>query len=542
MRRTLLPAFVAALVTAAPAAAHAPAGERQPVAPAGDPGVVERAFLDAAARSLHPRAGDLFTLPEAYNSLVEPAWLIPETSLLPGGKAVRHVGAWHSGPWRYDTRIPLILHAPGLVRAGARPAGPATQQDLPATLAWAMHTTPPRDCGGRALTEAFARRPKRPRVVLTIVLDQGGRAMLDAHPRAWPEIAKLRAAGADFPHAEVTHLEAETALGHVAVGTGAWPDRTGIPSNYFYHGGAGDHVYTFDVETRHAPLFLEAPTLADHWLAVTRGKAIVASHSQSDRAAMGMGGHGAWFAGNPKPFVTWFDSKSGKLATHERYYRVPEGVKDLQAGPYREQLVGPGGTWLGHAIADDEDAKRTPALARFEGEAMARLLASEPIGQDDVTDLVYVSFKGTDYAGHRYGLESVEARDVLREVDAQVGRLVRLVAAAAGEGNYLVAITADHGSTPLQELSGGSRLNDVDLLAMINKAFPSGSAKAPTAVYATSGEIWLDRGALKAQGKTSADVARFVKGIKVKGRPFYRLVVDRAAVAKRRAEMGLAGR
>lgn len=546
MRRTIVPALALALALAlaAPAAAHVITRPEKPapVTAAGDPREVERAFLDAAARSYHPRAGDLFTLTQPYNSLTELPWLIPEVSRLPDGRRVNHLGNWHSGMWKYDARIPLILYGPGVVRAGARPPAAATQQDISATWAWAMHTTPPRDCGGRALREAFLQRPARPRAILTIAIDQGGRALLDAHPRAWPNIAKLRAAGADFPAAEVTHLEAETALGHVAIGTGAWPDRSGIPSNYFYHGGAGTHVYGFDVETRHAPHFLEAPTLGDHWLRVTHGKAILASHSQSDRAAMGMGGHGAFFAGNPKPIVTWFDSKTGRLSTHERYFRVPAYMSELEATPYRERMLDSAGKWLDHAIPDAEEAKRTPALVQLESDAIARLLTREPIGQDDVTDLVYVSFKGTDYAGHRYGFESLEAREVLREVDAQVGRLVKLLESRVGRGRYLVAVTADHGSTPLPELSGGSRLNDVDLLAAINRRFPSGSAQAPTGVYATSGEIWLDRAALASQGKTAADVAAFVRGIRVKGKPFYRLVVDRATVAKRRAAMGLDAR
>lgn len=542
--RHAVPSALALLALAAPAAAHviAPPARPHPVAAAGSPREVERAFLDAAARSYHPRAGDLFTLPEAYNSLVEPPYLIPEVSRVPGRGRVKHLGNWHSGMWHYDSRIPLILYGPGRVRAGVRPRTAATQQDLPATWAWAMHTTPPRDCGGRVLAEAFARRPDRPRAILTIVIDQGGRALLDAHPAAWPAIARLRAAGADFPLAEVTHLEAETALGHVAIGTGAWPDRSGIPSNYFYHGGAGTEVYGFDVETRHAPQFLESPTLGDHWLRATGGKAILAAHSQSDRAAIGMGGHGAFFEGNPKPIVSWFDSKTGRLATHERYYRLPGYMAELAATPYREAMLDGAGKWLDHLIPDAEEAKRTPALVKLEGDAIARLLTREPIGQDDVTDLVYVSFKGTDYAGHRYGYESEEARDVLRAVDTQVDRLVRLLEARVGQGRFLVAVTADHGSTPLPELSGGTRLNDVDLLAALNRRYPTGNPRVPVALYATSGEIWLDRAALASQGKTPADVAAYLRAYRVNGKRFYRLVVDRPTVAQRRAALGLAGR
>src|SRR2546427_9671871 len=89
---------------------------------------------------------------------------------------------------------------------------------------------------------------------------------------------------------------------------------------------------------------------------------------------------------------------------------------------------------------------------------MLLMLDREPIDQADVTSLIYMSMKPTDYAAHRWGLDSLEAREALRAQDACVGRLIEKLNARVGESNYVVTITADHGRMPMPAVVHGHRL------------------------------------------------------------------------------------
>jgi hypothetical protein len=518
MRTALLTFPLLALLMGAPAAAWQVAG-------AGPALEAEQAFRLAVARARGPRTGDVFTLPSAYNYVSTEGYDDEDVAHIPGRGLVKVRGTYHSTCWRYDRQIPLAFYWPGQVPAGRRPPARATQQDLPATYAWLLHTLPPRDSVGRPLREAFVAHPAVPRVILTIVLDQGGRTLYAAHPGKYPHLAALMAAGADFPQAEVTNLETETAPGHVALGTGAYAGRAGLAADDFYASGLGMERDCFTVESNHSPFFLEAPTLADAWLRATRNRAIVAGLSQADRAAIGLVGHGSAYAGNGKPLLAFYDAKAGKLQTNPAYYALPPYWQGLDAASYARAFTRGSCKWLGHDVADPSAMRRSPILVDLEADAMAGVIAHEPVGQDDACDLLYVSFKSPDATGHRYGYESDEAGEVLAAVDRRVGDLVQALQAKAGEQHVLVVVTADHGATPLPELSGGTRLRDTDLLARINARFKSPDPRRPAALYATTGQVWLDRRVLDALHATPAQVADFLRALRIDGKPFYRLVI-----------------
>ncbi|MBC7543366.1 MAG: alkaline phosphatase family protein [Candidatus Sericytochromatia bacterium] len=507
------------------------------IEPAGAASAIEADFLTAAARSRHGRSGDIYTLPQAYNYVVERDYANLVTSHFAGigGPAVReHRGTTHGTAWAYDTRIPIVLYGPGRIRSHFRPTEPATQQDLPATFAHLMQTTPPRDSRGRILRSALLPAASPPKALLTLVLDQAGRNLYRAHPDAYPNIRRLMDGGTDYQAGRVTHLESETALGHIAIGTGAYPDRSGVTSNFFYHGGHGAKTYAFTVSEPHSPLFLESPTLGDHWSHQTAGQAIVASYCYSDRAAMGMGGHGSYFAGNPPSLVWYYDNQSGKFATNGAYYRLPPYLTGYDTATYATKLTAGTGLWMDQKIGNPADVITSPALTTMEGDAVVRLIQQEAFGADAVPDLLYVTLKGTDAASHRYGYESDEAAAVLHEADTQVGRIVDAFAAKVGAGNFVVALSADHGGTPLPERTGGKRLIDDDLMEMLNHRFAP-NPKSPAVVYLTNCQIWLDPNVLTP--KKQAGLLQFLRQLKVGGKPFYRLVLDAQTIEAKRAAL-----
>jgi hypothetical protein len=136
------------------------------------------------------------------------------------------------------------------------------------------------------------------------------------------------------------------------------------------------------------------------------------------------------------------------------------------------------------------------------------MLDREPIDRDDVTALVYMGMKPTDYAGHRWGLESLEAREALKAQDACVGRLIQKLNARVGEGNYVVTITADHGMMPMPEVTGGHRLNLRTLLEMIDRKFGAKISLGGGFI-----NLWFDQAKMKELGITNQDVATYLRSL-----------------------------
>lgn len=534
-------ALTGAWPTTAEAAKPAPpAKQAQPAkaAPAADPSPAElartiKAFTDAAGRSMGPRSGDLFALPAKYRYVIDPTMLDPVTAHFEvdgATKPMEVLGNHHGTLWDYDTRIPLLLWGPGRVKAGWTSREAATQQDIVPTIAHVLGAVPPEDAAGRALTGPLLPAARPPKVVLVLVFDQGGRSMMAAHPNATPFIDTLRREGAWFDEARVTHLDPETIVGHVAIGTGAYPARHGVTANKPWIGAAGlSRMAVLDAEGP-TPAAIESATFGDVWLRQTKGKALVIGQSLADRAAIGMAGHGALYAGNPKPIVQWFDAKKGGWTTNARAFAQPSYMAQLRPEGYWRELGGPEARWRGHPIGSTEDFKMSPAAAKYDGDAMAALLEREPVGQDDTPDVVFWSLKAGDYTSHRYGLESLEVRDVLAAEDAQAKRIVEQLAKKVGREHLMVAFTADHGGGLLPELHGGARLSEDAVVAMINERFDKRANGVPLALSTTSTQIYLDDAELRANGVTAVQVRDFLKAFKPDGKPFYAAVFTRAEI------------
>jgi len=71
------------------------------------------------------------------------------------------------------------------------------------------------------------------------------------------------------------------------------------------------------------------------------------------------------------------------------------------------------------------------------------------------TDLLALSFSAHDVVSHNFGNESEEELDTLRRLDHELGRLLAAFDALAAEeprGSVVLALSADHGFTPLPEV------------------------------------------------------------------------------------------
>ncbi|MEX2272577.1 MAG: alkaline phosphatase family protein [Vicinamibacterales bacterium] len=97
------------------------------------------------------------------------------------------------------------------------------------------------------------------------------------------------------------------------------------------------------------------------------------------------------------------------------------------------------------------------------------------LGRRDTTDFLAVSFSSLDSVGHAFGPRSHEVQDALARIDRAIGRLLAMLDERVGRGNYVVAMSADHGVAPIPEqmAQGGAsagRMLSTEVVKTINDA------------------------------------------------------------------------
>jgi len=478
------------------------------------------------------QSGHVVMIPARYTIVADRAFFAEEFSHIPlralrGVRAddpnqvivLKHLWTTHASSWDYDTDIKFVLYGPGFIKEGTK-LEKTTLQNIAPTYARMIGTNPPKGSMGRVMLEALVPTSKRPKVILTIVMDGGGRSLYEAWPDAWPVIKGLAARGVEYTDAKVTQLETATAVSHVAIGTGGYPITTRIVGNEIYDPAKNQVTQSFP---DFSPEFIKAPTLADEYGVSANPKPVVIGTSFQDRAAMGMVGHGAaHHPGNKSHIVVLFaqpknpawkeqfpgGDQEHRLMTNIDLYTFPAYLRGRSPMPYVKELTGGSGMWMGHKIDDSSNVRFTPAYVDFECDNMLMMMDREPIDRSDVTALVYMSMKPTDYAAHRWGLESLEAREALRAQDACVGKLVQKLNARVGEGNYVVTITADHGMMPMPEVTNGRRLSLRTLLEMIDKKFGAKISLGGGFI-----NLWFAQAKMKEIGITNQDIAAYLRSL-----------------------------
>jgi hypothetical protein len=503
-----------------------------------------RRFRRATAFSYLPgRSGDIFFYPRKHSFVTFETGNYSHDGFSHLSRdrvrrEVQHGGSSHGTVWDYDVEIPLLFYGPGFIPAGQRLSEAATQQDLVPTLAHLIGAVPPEDARhGRILHKALKPGVRKPRVVLTVVFDQGGWAYYRAHPQAHPYIDHLMTAGTLFTHAQVSHLDSETSVGHIAIGTGAYPYQHGIVSNTFFLAPLGRRSNLLGPDR--SPLLINSASLADVWDLQTDNQAIIFSYAYADRAAIGMGGHGAMYAGGDSDIVLYYDGKKGLPTTNTRYYTLPDYLKHHEMKPYLAGLVDKDGRWFGHDVNNLEDVNKTPAQARYDTDLFLKMLAQEPIGQDQVPDLLYLTLKASDACGHAFGMETDECGEVLAEQDLQMRRIIEALEKKVGKDQFVVVLTADHGGAPLAELSGGHRISANPLKAALNEKFDQIDNGVSLVQDLTASQIYIEENELRRNGRTLEDIRQFLLNYRIGGEQVFVEVITRRDVLQEQLRLGL---
>lgn len=481
-------------------------------APPGSPGLDAMArelgadVVERLVRGFHPdRSPDVIMVARPSNVVVR--W--SGASL---GSEVPDLRTTHASPWAYHQRVPIILYGPGFVRAGVRSSRQVDVADLAPTMADLTRASF-RAPDGEALSDALlppGRRNGRPRLIVLVAYDGGGWNLLQAYPDAWPQIRRLAAAGTAFTNATIGSSPSVTAAIHATMGTGAYPRTHGVPEHAVrWPDGSVADVYRGEAAD---PALLSVPTFADAWDQARANRPWVGLVA-TEAWHLGMVGKGAVAHGGDRDVAMFWDRDRFRFHTNQEAYSLPADVppRDALDRRLRELDSSDGaidGIWLDNDLSNPSVVAGSPAFVRHEQSAVLRLLSSEPIGRDDVTDLLFIEFKSTDLGAHIWNIEGEEEPHVLRAQDDAVAALVQKLDRLVGRDRYVLAVTADHGLTPLPERMGGVRVHPDVVGQAVDEYFDRELVERVT----PSG-IYLDRDRLRDAGITVTEVARFVAGL-----------------------------
>ncbi len=447
--------------------------------------VAQYRFLEMFARAYFPgRTGQLMIVPREGDFITRPD---PNYTYM------------HGSPWAYDVSIPLMFAGPA-VKTGAY-SMPAVQQDVAPTLAAALGVEMPSSVTGRVLPvlrNGFA----RPKVVMLIVLDGMRRDYFDRYAAYMPALTALRRRSAWFTQAQVNFLPTNTAVGHSTISTGTDPRVHGITGVSVY-----DRVNRrqHDLFAGGMPQDLMALTLADVWQLATSGRAIILAQGSIDRAATPLAGHGACQLNGVPVVLASYDQQTGNWHTNPDCFRLPAYLKDRNA----RALWSASGEWMGHRIDSPVAVRYSALFPAFEADVMTAMIEREPVGEDDVADLILLNYKGADFVGHKYGPDSNELRVTLGEMDRHLARMLSALEAKVGD-NYLLAVTADHGMPP-EPSSPDRRHFTTAIVDLLHEKFDPEGKKLIVSFEPENCQIFVDEDRLSSLGLTLRDLARFLK-------------------------------
>lgn len=416
------------------------------------------------------------------------------------GRIVSSLTSDHGSPWEYDTHTPLILWGPG-VKHG-RYTGLVRSVDHMATLSRLLGRADDPRLPGRVLTEALQPGPK-PKAILTVVLDQCGHAGMVRDLTALPTLSRLVAHGAWFENSHVDYLPTITALYHCVLGTGQYPVVNGITTDKRFD--LAKNTYWNAVHDGD-PKPIRVPTLMESWHREQGYRPRILAISPAARATVELAGHNTGEPADARKVAVWWDTKAERWATNETFYRMPPVIKDLTL----EKVFGTlPRSWLGHPLDTPEARSQSPLMSSLVAETMVRLANSEKIGgTGGPTDLMHITFKDTDTAGHHHGNGSPEFRDALRAADRALGRVIAALERQTGPDGLIVLVTADHGGLPEALRQAGARVTEDEMEAYLRRALPVKTGGKPWLRDVVNPQIYLLPGGLESNGYTPSDVVR----------------------------------
>ncbi len=370
-------------------------------------------------------------------------------------------------------------------------------------------------CSTTGAPPAAAPQPAPKLLVLVVIDGLPMRQVTGYRDQLAPDgFARFLERGRWFADAHYGHGHTVTAAGHAVMLSGAYPQRSGIISNEWRDPATGAPVYnTGDADYQYidsptaplsgtSPRNLKVETLGDV-LRTRSPESKVIGISGKDRGAILPAGH--------KGTAYMYMTETGRFASSTYYMpRHPQWMTDFNAGKPADAFFKK--TWTpllpeaayARSVPDGQswqvasgNGNRLPAVLgdkmdapgpRFYGNLLASpfgdeltlafaraAVTNEKLGQRGVQDILSVSLSSHDYVNHAFGPESRLSHDHTLHLDRHLQAFFQFLDQQVGAGNYVLALTADHGFTDTPEWAAtqgrdAGRFSGGPSLAAVNAA------------------------------------------------------------------------
>ncbi len=104
-----------------------------------------------------------------------------------------------------------------------------------------------------------------------------------------------------------------------------------------------------------------------------------------------------------------------------------------------------GGRGGGFGPRLSEQVKYTPFGDAITIDFALELIRAEALGKKSALDVLTISLSSNDHAGHAFGPDSVEAKEMSYSLDRAMARLLQSLDQTIGKQQYLLVLTSDHG-------------------------------------------------------------------------------------------------
>ena len=342
-----------------------------------------------------------------------------------------------------------------------------------------------------------AQTPARPKLIVQLVVDQFRADYVPRYRAQWTKgLHRLLSEGAHFTEARYPYTGTITCAGHASIGTGTVPSVHGMVLNEWWDREMRLRIhcpndplvtpigFTKPATTRYSGRRMLTQTFADRLDASQAPDAgRVVTMALKPRSAIGLAGHGGdavvWFEGGtfatssafgqPAWLGEWLKAHPVEASTGREWTRARAAADYI--GTDDDAAAKPPQGWTArfpHKLSDTGTAdalfydrwQRSPFSDAYLADMAMAAVDAMALGRGPGIDYLGVSFSGLDLVGHKFGPGSHEVQDMLIGVDEQIGRLLAHLDTAVGAGNYVVALSSDHGVGEIPELLGakGGRL------------------------------------------------------------------------------------
>ncbi|SDI10070.1 alkaline phosphatase PafA [Winogradskyella thalassocola] len=394
---------------------------------------------------------------------------------------------------------------------------------------------------------------ERPKLVVGIVVDQMRYDYLTRFESKFGDggFNRMINEGFNCKNNHFNYVPTYTGPGHASVYTGTTPKIHGIIGNNWYDKETKEMVYcagdddaqsvgTEDDAGKMSPHRMQTTTFADENRLFTQGQGKTIGISLKDRGAILPAGHTAnaayWFHGRDEG--RWISSShymtelpqwvlNFNASTHaESYLKEWNTLYDIST--YTESGVDENtfeGGFKGKekatfpydlkALSKDNRGydilKATPYGNSLTADFAMAAIEAEGLGQDQITDVLAVSFSATDYVGHNFGVNSKEVQDTYLRLDKDLERLFDYLDTTVGKGEYTVFLTADHGAIDVPSYLGSLKVpagyvNNKDRKEKFNTFLKATYGSESIVENISNNQIFLDRNKVKELGLKLSDV------------------------------------